>query len=299
MNPEFGFNPEKRRQSFVLNNTELNYIGSIQGDVRAAIDPKKFKDYDQSAVLADIQAVEDTKKKFKDTPEEVERKKLSDATEHLIQDQIETNDWFGPDVIMIASSEYDDIFNGFDAFVEFQDASHLGLALDFTYSAAPEKKFDRIKKEIDRGIPPSAKYFESEHIVGRLKSVARCVIEVDRPVVDEIMAKELRLQHYKSTGDRENIRKVRKDLESHPLQLYLLEQLLYQLKVFKQYAIANGKENFVDLYSLVEKNIQQIYDAKLNWLKQNPQAKTLMDEQRSKMSNLGQESLEKLMADMF
>ena len=161
-------------------------------------------------IADDMQSVADAKKKFSDSPDELERKRLSDATEHLVQNQIEINNWFGEDVLMIPSSEYDDIFKGFDAFVEFQDISHLGLALDFTSSKKPEEKFNRIRSEIDKGNPPTAKYFESKHIVGRLKSVVRCVIEVDRPVIDELMAKELRLKHYRQTEDRESIRKTRK-----------------------------------------------------------------------------------------
>jgi hypothetical protein len=131
MYSEMGFNPEVRRPGFELNNTEINYIKSIQGEVRSSIDPTKFKDYDQKMIADDMQSVADAKKKFSDSPDELERKRLSDATEHLVQNQIEINNWFGEDVLMIPSSEYDDIFKGFDAFVEFQDISHLGLALDF------------------------------------------------------------------------------------------------------------------------------------------------------------------------
>jgi len=299
MYSEIGFNPEIRRPGFVLNNTELNYAKSVQGEMRTAIDPTKFKDYDQRMVAEDIRSVIEAKKKFNDSPDDLERKKLSDATEHLIQDQIEINNWFGADVFMIPSSEYDDIFKGFDAFVEFPDLSHLGLALDFTFSSAPEKKYNRIKSEIDKGIPPSAKYFESEHIVGRLKSVVRCVIEVDRPVVDDLMAKELRLKHYRQTEDRESIRKTRKELESHPLQIDLLQQLLSQLSVYRAYATYNKKQKFVDLYTLIEKNVEQIYESRLKWLRENPNMQESMDSQMSKIPIYGKDKVQKMLLSSF
>jgi hypothetical protein len=296
---ENGFNPDMRRPAFVLNNTEINYAKSVQGEMRSAIDPTKFKDYDQGMIAADMQSVIEAKKKFNDSPEDLERKRLSDATEHLVQDQIESNDWFGPDVLMIASSEYDDIFKGFDAFVEFQDVSHLGLALDFTFSAKPEEKYNRIKTEIDRTNPPSAKYFESKHIVGRLKSVVRCVIEVDREVIDDIMSRELQLQHYRRTGDRESIRKTNRELESHPLQLDLLEQLLAQLKTYKEYAIKNQKQAFVELYQLIERNVRKIYQSKLKWLQENPAVRESMDAQRAKVPIHGKTKVDKMLAGIF
>jgi hypothetical protein len=129
--------------------------------------------------------------------------------------------------------------------------------------------------------------------------VVRCVIEVDRPVIDELMAKELRLKHYRQTEDRESIRKTRKELESHPLQIDLLEQILTQLNSYKLYAYYNKKEKFVELYTLIQKNVRQIYESKVKWLKENPSAKESMDAQSSKIPIFGKDRVEKMVADIF
>ncbi len=286
MNSERSFNPDLRAPGFSRNNTELAYDKSIPDKKKKKrIDPLNFPKYDPEMVAADVARVQELEVIFdaKDnTPEKKEMKAFTDAAEYLLGNMIEDYDWMGSGTLMIRTSKYDDYVGGIDAVAEFQDAKHLGMALDFTINSAAVEKVGRIKREIDQGTIPEVRYFKSVNYKGELK-VARIVITLDRTVIDDVMEKKLGEENAFRQMNSEEVdpssrerykmkrRESREALSTHPLQIDILRQIILQLNAYSDYAksvairspeLAEASEKFVVLYEEVKRNILAIYNQK-------------------------------------
>lgn len=206
---------------------------------RDAIDPKGFADlYDPKAIQRDLAYVE----KLKTTVFETGSGKIAaDILEGVVYEQIELANWFGDHAHTIKTSEYDDIANGVDLMVEFDEPeaskSHLALGIDATYGVQGiAKKLDRIRRDIDQGELTRVKYFESSDgsFKGQLSQVPRIILGVERDTV-------LSLARLWTEGKN-------KELGAHPIQELLLRQARSQLVTFARYAKTRNRSGIEKSY---------------------------------------------------
>ncbi len=196
------------------------------------IDPHGFIElYGEANVEIDLRYVKEMKERFaaNDTTQEKNLKRISDVFERIIMEQIELHDWFGPNTMTVAASEYDDIKNGVDIIVEITEedsraSSHLGLGIDITYNTNLEKKFLRIKNEIKSGKLTEVKYFQSADgsFTGRLNRIPRVVIGVQKETIAELM--------------KLTLNKKKKELAQHVIQYVILSEIYTQLIFFAKFA---------------------------------------------------------------
>jgi hypothetical protein len=224
------------------------YIEKLHVEARdilenAAIKPMDFAGlYGVQNVAADIEYVETMKEQFAvhETPDKVVSKKMATIFEGLIHVYSSKGKWFGPHSTMQKASEYDDIKNGVDSFVEFQPpqqpTSQLALAIDVTFAQHLQKKFDRIREEIEKGELTEIKYFVSKkaNFEGRKTKVPRVVIGANVAIV-------------KSLADlwvegREDI------LANHPIQNLILQEAMMQCERFAHHAEKAGRQEIADIY---------------------------------------------------
>ena len=218
------------------------YERALSGRGQEQIDMERFvDDYGAENVAGDRQRVSDLEAKFEAemTPEIREAIRLGTILEAIVVEQTELNEWFGPDVRTRKASRFDDVVNGVDAIAEIErehSTSHLALAVDVTYGVLLQKKFDRIRHEIDDGTLATVKYFENtdETFRGRLRKVPRVVLGVEKQKVVE-------LAELWTSGKQ-------KELAVHPAQLQLLDEILVQLRSFAEYARGKGKDDLARVY---------------------------------------------------
>jgi hypothetical protein len=204
-----------------------------------SIRPATFADlYGDEVIKKDEATVARLKQKFDNNPK---NKIPADILEGIIYEHTELSDWFGPHASTIKTSEFDDIVNGVDLAIEFDEpqrsASHLALGVDATFGTGTiGKKFDRIKAEIDRGQLATIKYFESTHgnFKGQLSQIPRVVIGTEKEAI-------LRLAGMWTQGEK-------KELGAHPIQQLLLLQTYSQLTTFASYAKKIGRNELVRPY---------------------------------------------------
>lgn len=226
-------------------------------------DPERFTNYSKEFIKNCKNKVANIKKDFDNN----EIKKYATVLEAIIYEQWELSNWFGFDSHTFKTSEYDDIINWVDLYTEYAgDNSVLGYAIDVTFAkkkAYLEKKFDRIKDEIDRGTLSKIDFFVSDNhdIVGQKNKVPRCILSVDKSIVQELMEVWL---------DWEN-----KEFGTHVLQFMMLDQLYYQLSLFKKYAQKVARSTDKDMDNIIENydrdlvQIQVIIDNKKNLLEES------------------------------
>ena len=155
-----------------------------------------------------------------------EVRNLAEILEYQIIKGINGHNWI-PLCQAIKTSEYDDIANGVDLVLEFQDkhhVNHLGMGIDISFSRNLTKKFERIKNEIDSydgkenrmGV---VKYFNSQKtgMRGELSGLPRVVAALD-------------------LGVMEDMAKAPKSMEGHIAKHAIITEMEHQLNVFAKYA---------------------------------------------------------------
>lgn len=206
---------------------------------RDAIQPQSFSDlYDPEAIRRDLGRIEDVKSRFDN---EVGTKMAADILEAVMYEQTELSNWFGEHASTLKTSEYDDIMNGVDLVIEFNEprrsATHLALGVDATFGVgAVNKKFRRIKGEIEKGELATIKYFQSgnSNFKGRISNVPRVVVGTERDTV-------LRLASLWTEGEK-------RQLAEHPIQRLILEQTYSQLVAFSDYATRKKQHHLQSSY---------------------------------------------------
>lgn len=221
------------------------------------IDMTLFYDlYGKEKVQEDILEVDAIKEKFleEDTPSEKEAKKMAVIFESLFNKHGEQSNWLGENASIIPTSDYDDIVNGVDAIAEFSEEGknpyHLGLGVDVTYSSHIKKKFEKIKKSIDKGKLSEIKYFHSTNMdfTGKLSQIPRVVISITRETLRELV--------------NLNENKKNKELASHFVQFQMLDEILMQLEVFKEYAENVGQMKIAEKFEITKRIISEICENK-------------------------------------
>lgn len=182
-----------------------------------------------------------------DTPELKEAHKLADIFEAIICEHGEMSEWFGENAMTASTSEYDDFINSIDVIVEFtreeEPSSHLGLAIDATYSRDVTHKLRKIKERIDTKELSTVKYFKSSEgdFRGELNKVPRVIVSADVNTVKELADLWMR-------GEK-------KALANHPIQFQILDQIYAQLSVFERYARRQDLEDLERRFKITRKII--------------------------------------------
>ncbi len=197
-----------------------------------AIDPRSFIDlYGTHNVENDLLEVEKTKQNFETDPEQEDVKKTAELLEAILYMHTELSDWLGPNASTIRTSEYDDIKNGVDMIVEFDEQTsphHLAFAVDITFgSQTMLKKFDRIQSEIDADRLAQVKYYESHGFKGSLKQVPRIVIGIEKDRVIELAALWMRNKN--------------RELGEHFVKDIIFKEISLQINAFYLYAKKHNK----------------------------------------------------------
>ena len=226
--------------------------------------------YSEDEVRRDLAYVKKREEGFKADMTQEGREALIVATvfEAIIHSEGELSEWFGPRSHTIKPSRYDDLSHGVDEIVEIIEdieddetikdergkdgigdeitVSRLALAIDVTMSEELGVKLERIKDEIRGGRLATVKYFKSE-VTGfakGLEGIPRIVIGADGGSVKDLA--DLWLN--KDSKDP-RVRKESKDkLSQHPIQFQILEEMLFQLRVFGDYARQVGRSDISRSY---------------------------------------------------
>ncbi|MFC1686655.1 hypothetical protein ACFLZS_01885 [Patescibacteria group bacterium] len=184
----------------------------------------------------------------------LESQKLGKVFEVLFYEQAELSNWLGENAYTYLTSDYDDIINKVDIVAEFiredDAASFLGLAVDVTigHNTEVENKLKKIKKEIKNGELTKIKYFESENvgIRGELSNIPRVVIGVEKDTL---------LEMSKLWVDNKN-----ETLGEHSIRFQVLEEILFQLEAFQEYAKQEGQDKLADTYEKSFNFLEAIYN---------------------------------------
>ncbi len=190
---------------------------------KIAIDHRDFADlYSQPSIDDDTAYIAKKEQDF--TLNNVT--KLSEIAEYQIINGLNAGKWI-PDCEAIKTSRFDDIHNGVDMVVEFSPnngtVGQIGLGVDISFSLDLEKKFLRIKHEIDtfdnkKNRLAVVKYYKSPKsgFRGELSGIPRVVAALDVGVLRDIS----------------NARRASDHIARH----ILIEEIRDQLDVFIDYA---------------------------------------------------------------
>ena len=217
---------------------------------RESIDPRKFEHYDKSMILRDMELVQRREADFRmqSSRESEENKKVAMILEAVFHEQIGKSDWIGPNVSAIKSSRYDDIFNKVDSIArvkrEGEGDTHLGLAIDVTFSSHITDKLDDIKDDVRNGKLSDIKYFASPNTenpkeytyMGSLK-VPRVVIGIEKKAVLDLM--------------KQWMENDAKGLAQNPVQHVIAGEIVDQLAFFERYARSRNQPAVAAVYKQV------------------------------------------------
>jgi hypothetical protein len=225
-----------------------------------AIKEKNFSKtvYPEEEVRKDLKYVREAEESFKEGVDEESEKgvELARIFEAIICEQGELANWFGENSMTIKSARYDDLKNGVDLIIEFTDNdeenSHLALAVDVTFSSFEKlyEKLDGIKADVESGKLSYIKYFQSEKtgFQGDIKGVPKTVIGADPRTLYQLMDLWV--------GEKEE------ELERHPIQFMILDQIMIQLTKFKELAESKNKSFIAGKYEKAIETVGKILNEK-------------------------------------
>ncbi|HNW20159.1 MAG TPA: hypothetical protein PLA53_01365 [bacterium] len=276
-NPEQFLKRQAEKQESRQNFHNEDYLNQLLSMANAAnkIDRIQYRDfvdlYGEEAVKKDISWVKQQKIEHqkKNSPSEIWHKKIADILEAIFHQQIEMNNYFGENVWTIKTCNYDDFYNHIDAILEIRNpdqksANYSGVALDVTSASHPErlaKKVDRILEKIKRGELAKVKYFQSEflNIRGEKSNVPLFVIGCDLKHTEELA----KLWY----NDKQRA------LAQHPIQVLLLNQIIQQAQLYRDYAKKANQAKIADIYQQILDEFTAIADERqptIEQISQNP-----------------------------
>ncbi len=242
------------------------------------IEMDEFEDlYD---VGSDKETIKEYEKKFEEDPTlNKEADYFTELFEALFTDLAEKGRWFDEAVIQNAS-RYDDIVNGIDIIAEFQKEgmfSHLGFAIDLTFSNKIRSKLNRIKREIESGELAKIKYYlssEEAGVRGELRNVPRVIVGADVNSIKNLanlwFQKRQLSENVNAKGQTETIKKALReklqeatnDLKTHDIQHRILRQIEFQLEAYLKYAQEEEKTEVAKRLETSLGKIRQIMDVR-------------------------------------
>jgi len=176
-------------------NLEIAYKKAFDLLNRERINPNEFKGlYGDKILEKHSEYVAQRQQKFEttNTPEQIEAQKYAMVFEAIIHDQIDMNSWLGEHATAQKASWYDDLKNGVDEIIEFEQTeaspnAHLALGVDVTFGKGIFDKMNDIKMRIDGGNIGVIKYLLTDTYRGEMKNVPRVVIGADMKNLNEII----------------------------------------------------------------------------------------------------------------
>ncbi len=181
--------------------------------------------------------------------------KLAEILEFEVIAGINRGEWFTEyaDCIAQKTNAYDDIANGVDLVLQYRNFNellereqtgekdvndnpykYLGMAVDVSFSHNLQKKFERIKHEIDiydgdKNRLGKVKYFKSDKIGlrGEISGLPRVVAALDIGIIEDLSKVERIARLYPER---------KKELKDHTARHELIIQLEKQLVTFADYA---------------------------------------------------------------
>ncbi|HMO78724.1 MAG TPA: hypothetical protein PJ997_01280 [Candidatus Paceibacterota bacterium] len=207
--------------------------------------------YDPRAIESDKKYVAEMKARFSISNTELHEKinnELAEVFETIIFDEGESANWFGENAFLIKTSEFDDIKNGIDMVVEYDEeegVSRLAAAIDVTFGHNVTRKIDRIKQEILSGKLGTVKYFISQvaNIRGEITRVPRIIIGADVDSVRGLV--------------NEWVEKNSSHFAKHPIQFQIFDQAVLQCDYFADFARENGQEEIAQAYDAMKKVLER------------------------------------------
>jgi len=212
--------------------------------------------YNKKDIIYDLNLINKIKNK---ESYKKERNSPSVAFEYIAKEGIHDELWFGSDTSVYSTSEYDDIVNGIDFIVKFEDEQgEYYLGVDSTAG----ENADVIDKKLDRNVDQAVnnelfkvKYFHNID-TNEKKSIElpRVVIGVHWQEVDSLM---------------DGFTNRRKEMQNNKLQIDFLKQTINQLSATVEYLIKNNIDESFDIDSndiseFLEKNKENIKQKGLN-----------------------------------
>jgi hypothetical protein len=219
---------------------------------------EKYSDgiYDGKDIENDLNLVKSIKNK-----EGYKRERNSSAVafECIAKEGIHNELWFGDDASVCPTSIYDDMVNGIDFIVKFEDEQgEYYLGVDSTTG----ENIDVIDKKLDRNVDLATKkelfqvkyFYDIDTKEKKSIELPRVVIGVHWEKIDSLM---------------DGFTKRRKEMQNSKLQVDFLKQTINQLSATVEYLIKNNiDENFnIDsdnISEFLEKNKESIKQKGLN-----------------------------------
>ncbi len=241
-----------QNQDIIARNAQEDRESEIHPDVRNVYRKAKelflaeglkedsFADlYGSENVATDKQKIESMKANWqKDNPTLV----YATSLEYLVYRHINSNRTLGERARAIKTTEYDDVINGTDLVVEFEDSEsarpdRLGFAIDVTFgSQTLTKKFDSIKKQIEIGTLGKMKYYHSpkQGLRGELSLLPRVVVGIEKNQIEKLA----------TLTERGGI----EALKGHGVTKAFLHEISVQLRTFATYAERKGQKDIAKIY---------------------------------------------------
>lgn len=182
--------------------------------------------------------------KQKQHPEFAEGYRLGKILEAIVTEQIELNEWLGPNVDTQQTTDYDDYINGIDFVAEFNEEGalrHMGFAIDATYGKKEviRLKLEKIRSQLHRGELGEVQYFQTvdKTIQGKKRLIPKVVLAIDKGLVVDLA--------------RAWVKGEQKALAHHPVKEMIMIEILDQLEGQLNYARALERRNHPGSENLV------------------------------------------------
>lgn len=228
---------------------------------KLALNPDNFLDvFSQQAIDQDKVAVERKKARMDAVDSPPHRR--AQLLEAILAEQIELSDWLGGNAETITPAEYDDLFNGIDLAIEFEDDTpenttqykYLSLGIDVISGPGSVKnKIYRIRENIRNGSFGQMKYFKSERNNDQkppLTHIPAFIIGADPRTINDLatlwlignrsITPSANRSRTELEESREEAKKAKEKLGKHPARLLIILELLAQVDAYYTYAQTAG-----------------------------------------------------------
>lgn len=278
----FNFNPNKIMEGMdgLSREQRKRIVDSVLEFGNGGVNMDEFlnsKGFLNDSVIRDKMVIQDLKEKFKSkldnaSPDEQEAmqegKKMSDALEVIISDQVEMSNWFGPSAFSTKASEYDDFVNGVDSYIEFNaddGQGEIAFAIDASWKSdfsSLEKKTQRNMRKIRGEEVSMVKYFKSQidDHKEKKRDIVPVVIGIEGENLDQLLALfseiiKLRRKEGKNDTEKKVLREKMELIRTHPVQMIFLKEIKMQLDMYSK---INIKEGFREKILRISKIIKEI-----------------------------------------
>lgn len=233
-------------------NLDISHVKSLE-ILKNKIPERGFDSlYGKENVDKDLNYVAEHFMIFKTTlannPDLMKNKKFATVLEAIFTEKVASGEWFGPGVGIIIPSRFDEIKNGIDSIIKFQEigepSSYLALAIDITFSKNADNKIHNILKKIKDGESSEVKYFQTKEFKGQLLNVPKVVIGVDKKTVKELS--------YLWNNDK------KEELNNHPVLKEILSEIVMQLEKFEKECRRYKRDDLAERYNHALLIIQKI-----------------------------------------